>query len=113
MTLSMTAARIGILGRNGSGKTTLLRLAAGLLPPTAGSVQVAGVDPAKDRRAMLRAVGILFQNPDHQIIFPTVEEELAFGLRQMGLPAAVARGRVLAMLEAEGAAIGRGRRLPR
>lgn len=102
VTLSMTAARIGILGRNGSGKTTLLRLAAGLLPPTAGSVQVAGVDPAKDRRAMLRAVGILFQNPEHQIIFPTVEEELAFGLRQMGLPAAEARGRVLAMLEAEG-----------
>ncbi|NHX28388.1 ABC transporter ATP-binding protein, partial [Escherichia coli] len=48
------------------------------------SVRVAGVDVARDRKAALGAVGILFQNPDHQIIFPTVAEELAFGLRQQG-----------------------------
>ncbi len=84
LTLSLTENRIGIIGRNGSGKTTLLRLLAGLIAPTTGEVSVAGIDPAKDRKAALAQLGILFQNPDHQIIFPTVEEELAFGLRQQG-----------------------------
>lgn len=78
------ASRIGIVGRNGSGKTSLLRVMAGLVPPDQGHVTIAGVDVAKDRKAVLGAVGILFQNPDHQIIFPTVQEEIAFGLMQMG-----------------------------
>ena len=102
--LSLTEARIGIVGRNGSGKTTLLRLIAGLVAPTAGMVRVAGLDPARDRRAMLGQIGILFQNPDHQILFPTVVEELAFGLTQMGQSAAQARGSVRALLAAEGRA---------
>lgn len=102
ISLSLTEARIGIVGRNGSGKTSLLRLMAGLVPPTAGTVRVAGLNPAKDRKAMLRQVGILFQNPDHQILFPTVGEELAFGLTQMGRTAAEARTAVLALLAAEG-----------
>lgn len=80
--------RIGIVGRNGSGKTTLARIIAGLVLPTHGKVRIGGVDVGKDRKAALGHVGILFQNPDHQIIFPTVEEEIAFGLRQMGLVAA-------------------------
>lgn len=79
-----TRTRIGIIGRNGSGKTTLARLLAGLIRPTEGHIDIAGVDVATDRRAALRLVGVLFQNPDHQIIFPTVIEELAFGLRQLG-----------------------------
>ncbi|MCJ8138856.1 energy-coupling factor ABC transporter ATP-binding protein [Falsirhodobacter halotolerans] len=99
--LHLTERRIGILGRNGSGKSTLLRLIAGLIAPTAGHVTVDGADPT-DRRAALRALGILFQNPDHQIIFPTVEEELAFGLRQMGHPAREAEAQVRAVLTAEG-----------
>jgi len=81
-----------------------LRLIAGLVTPTAGAVRVAGLDPATDRKAMLGALGILFQNPDHQIIFPTVEEELSFGLRQMGQTAGEARAAVTALLEAEGRA---------
>lgn len=100
--LHLTEARIGIVGRNGSGKTSLLRLIAGLVAPTSGRLRVAGLDPAKDRRAMLTEVGILFQNPDHQILFPTVGEELAFGLTQIGQSAAEARAAVRALLAVEG-----------
>ena len=100
--LALTEARIGIVGRNGSGKTTLLRLMAGLIAPTTGRVRVDGLDPARNRRALLTRLGILFQNPDHQILFPTVAEELAFGLRQMGLPASEAAAQVAALLAAEG-----------
>ncbi|MEM6303720.1 MAG: ABC transporter ATP-binding protein [Pseudomonadota bacterium] len=84
LSLRCAARRVGVIGRNGSGKTSLARVMAGLVPADAGRVRVAGVDVARDRKAALGTVGILFQNPDHQIIFPTVEEELAFGLRQMG-----------------------------
>ncbi|MEY4983843.1 MAG: hypothetical protein RIR62_2109 [Pseudomonadota bacterium] len=101
--LTLTDARIGIVGRNGSGKTSLLRLIAGLVAPSAGTVRVDGADPA-DRKAMLGRVGILFQNPDHQILFPTVAEELSFGLRQMGLTGAEATARVADALAAEGRA---------
>lgn len=99
--LTLTEPRIGIVGRNGSGKTTLLRLMAGLVAPSAGRVTVEGYDP-KDRKAMLRALGILFQNPDHMILFPTVIEELAFGLVQMGQPKHAAEARAMACLAAEG-----------
>ncbi len=102
LTLDLTEARIGILGRNGSGKTTLLRLLAGLIAPQSGEVRVDGFDPYKDRKATLAALGILFQNPDHQILFPTVEEELAFGLTQQGLPQTEALARAHAALAREG-----------
>jgi len=100
----LTERRIGIVGRNGSGKTSLLRLMAGLVRPTTGQVRVDGIDPAGDRKAVIRRLGLLFQNPDHQIIFPTVEEEIAFGLRQQGRSDAEARSRARAVLAAEGRA---------
>lgn len=102
ITADLTQHRIGILGRNGSGKSTLLRLIAGLISPTSGSVSIGGLDPAGDRKAMLSEIGILFQNPDHMILFPTVEEELAFGLRQMGHTDAAAQTAAHAALAAEG-----------
>ena len=88
VTLSVAERRIGVIGRNGSGKTTLARVMAGLVTPDRGKARVGGVEVARDRKAALAQVGILFQNPDHQIIFPTVEEEIAFGLKQAGQSAA-------------------------
>lgn len=84
LSLTIAARRVGVVGRNGSGKTTLSRLVAGLIAPDEGRVRIAGIDPVKDRKSALSQVGILFQNPDHQIIFPTVQEELCFGLTQLG-----------------------------
>lgn len=104
LTLHLTERRIAILGRNGSGKTSFLRLIAGLVPATSGHVRIDGLDPAADRKAMLNRIGILFQNPDHQIIFPTVAEELAFGLIQQGQTREAAAARVRALLAAEGRA---------
>jgi biotin transport system ATP-binding protein len=101
LSLQMSELRIGILGRNGSGKTTLLRLIAGLIAPQSGTVRIDGFDPFTDRRSALAGIGILFQNPDHQILFPTVEEELAFGLAQQGLPQAKALARANAALAQE------------
>jgi biotin transport system ATP-binding protein len=99
LTLTLSEQRIGILGRNGSGKTTLLRLIAGLVPATLGKVTINGTDPS-NRRAMLTRIGILFQNPDHQILFPTCAEEIAFGMKQMGQSDADQAAR--ALLAAEG-----------
>ncbi|WP_458792873.1 energy-coupling factor ABC transporter ATP-binding protein [Yoonia sp. MH D7] len=84
ITHKTAAHRIGIVGRNGSGKSTLARVIAGLVAPTAGRVRVGGHNLSADRKQALREIGILFQNPDHQIIFPTVREEIGFGLRQLG-----------------------------
>lgn len=104
MTLHLTEARIGIVGRNGSGKSTLLRLMAGLIAPDTGRITVDGIDPSTDRKALLRRLGILFQNPDHQILFPTVEEELAFGLIQLGQGKAEALAAARQRLAQEGRA---------
>jgi energy-coupling factor transport system ATP-binding protein len=79
--------RLGIWGRNGSGKTTLARLLCGLLEPTAGSVTVDGLDTADPGviYEIRRKVGLVFQDPDDQIVETTVEREVAFGLRNLGL----------------------------
>jgi energy-coupling factor transporter ATP-binding protein EcfA2 len=73
---------LAVLGQNGSGKTTLVKHFNGLLKPTGGTVQVGGVETAK--QGMLRLggrVGYVFQNPDHQIFSDTVFDEVAFGPR--------------------------------
>ncbi|MGJ8645622.1 energy-coupling factor ABC transporter ATP-binding protein [Marinomonas colpomeniae] len=102
LSLDTNVRRLGVIGRNGSGKSTLSRLLSGLIDTTSGQLEIAGFNPFKDRRAALREVGLLFQNPDHQIIFPTVLEELTFGLRQLGQDKTEAKKNVLEMLSAFG-----------
>ena len=102
--LSLRQRRIGIVGQNGSGKSTFARLLAGLIAPDNGTVTLGGVDVFKDRKAALRAIGVIFQNPDHQIIFPTVQEEIAFGLQQLGMDKTAASNRALDVLAAHGRA---------
>ena len=104
VTVELSEKRIGIVGRNGSGKSSFARLLAGLIVPDAGNVAIAGVDVAKDRKNAVSTVGIIFQNPDHQIIFPTVGEEMAFGLQQMGVPRAGAAEKAALVLSEHGRA---------
>jgi biotin transport system ATP-binding protein len=102
--LRLDERRIGLIGDNGSGKSTLLRLMNGLLLPTHGQVTVAGLETARHRKELPAEVGFVFQNPDHQLIFPTVGEEVAFGLTERGLPTPQARRQVVALLERHGCA---------
>lgn len=71
-----------LLGTNGSGKSTLLRLLAGLLPPQSGDIRV------------LHPVGFVFQNPDHQLVMPTVGADVAFGLVEEKLAIPMIQARV-------------------
>ena len=93
------AKRIAVLGRNGSGKSTLSRLICGLDRPSQGTIHINDIDVYHDRRAALDTIGMIFQNPDHQIIFPTVIEEIVFGLTQMGVEKQVADQRAMSYLE--------------
>lgn len=91
---------IALLGPNGSGKTTLAKHLNGLLKPSQGSVTVEGRDTRTTRIAELaRQVGYAFQNPDHQIFAPTVQEEIAFGPRMQELPRAIVTQRVAEALD--------------
>lgn len=85
LTLNLREPRIGLIGDNGAGKSSLLRLISGLDQPQQGRVIVSGNDPQDGRRRQSSPhVGLMFQNPDDQIIFPTVAEELAFSLTARG-----------------------------
>lgn len=76
---------IAIVGENGAGKTTLVKHVTGLLKPTSGVVLVDGEDTKSTSTARLsRKVGVAFQNPDHQLFSESVEEEMAFALRNFG-----------------------------
>lgn len=95
--------RLALIGQNGSGKTTLVRHLNGLLRPTAGKVIVDGVDAASLTVAQLAArVGLVFQDPDRQIFAGSVEDEVSFGPRNLGVRGAALRGAVEAALDATG-----------
>ncbi|MCL2091322.1 MAG: energy-coupling factor ABC transporter ATP-binding protein [Micrococcales bacterium] len=90
--------RIGVVGANGSGKSTLLRLLDGLVAPDTGRVRVAGLDPVRDGREVRRRVGFCFQDPADQIVMPVVADDIAFGLKNRGVPTAERDRRVAAVL---------------
>jgi energy-coupling factor transport system ATP-binding protein len=87
---------LAIVGPNGSGKSTLVRHLNGLLLPTAGQVQVNGLLTSDPRNlwAIRQRVGMVFQNPDNQIVASTVEEDVAFGPENAALPPDEIRRRV-------------------
>ncbi|MGW4533882.1 energy-coupling factor ABC transporter ATP-binding protein [Nocardia sp. NPDC004340] len=83
--LRLSERRIAVVGANGSGKSTFARLLNGLQVPTSGTVRVDGLDTRKQGRAVRKRVGFVFQDPDVQIVMPTVAEDLAFGLKHHGV----------------------------
>ncbi|WP_082696858.1 energy-coupling factor ABC transporter ATP-binding protein [Kocuria rosea] len=97
--LSLDEHRIAVIGLNGSGKSTLVRLLNGLLLPTRGTVHVDGLSTAKDAKLIRRQVGFVFQNPENQIVMPLVDEDLAFGAKNLGLRGAELTARVDGVLE--------------
>jgi len=91
---------VAIMGENGAGKTTLVKTFNGLLLPTTGKVTVDGVDTRESSPARLsKDVGLVFQNPDHQLFSETVREELAFSLRNFGYDEETIQRRVTTILE--------------
>ncbi|MFA6700872.1 MAG: energy-coupling factor transporter ATPase [Thiomicrospira sp.] len=93
---------LAIIGPNGSGKSTFIRHLNGLFLPNAGKVTVDGMDTAdeKNLRAIREKVAFVFQNPDNQIVASSVEEDIAFGPENLGLPPAEIDRRVEAALAA-------------
>ena len=117
LSLRLEQPRIGLIGDNGAGKSSLFRLLCGLEQPQSGRVQwgsVAGVAttqatttapaPVSATTPVVGQVGMMFQNPDEQIVFPTVQEELALSLRVRKLPRAQALLQARALLQERGLA---------
>ena len=102
LNLQLADQRIGLIGDNGAGKTSLLRLLCGLETPDSGQVLSGGKSLHDSASARVRWVGMMFQNPDDQIIFPTVIEELALGLQPQGLSKKEAKVQALQFLQARG-----------
>ena len=93
-----------VLGHNGSGKSTLAKTFNGVLLPAGGKVYVEGMDPTDENLllAIRRTVGMVFQNPDNQIVANVVEEDVAFAPENLGIPTAEIRRRVDEALSAVG-----------
>ena len=95
---------VAVLGHNGSGKSTLAKHLNAILLPTGGKVWVDGVDTADEARLLdiRRAIGMVFQNPDNQIVANVVEEDVAFAPENLGVPPQEIRRRVDDALKAVG-----------
>ena len=97
VTLSIEAGSfVAVLGHNGSGKSTLAKHMNAILLPSGGTVYVDGIDTADENRLLdiRRAVGMVFQNPDNQIVANVVEEDVAFAPENLGVPPEEIRQRV-------------------
>lgn len=95
---------MAILGHNGCGKSTVAKLVNGILVPTEGKVTVAGMDTADEDKTVdiRRNVGMVFQNPDNQIVATIVEDDVAFGPENLGVEPSEIRKAVDAALKAVG-----------
>ena len=92
----------GVVGPNGGGKSTLLRLINGLLRADSGNVRVADLNPATEPYVVRRRVGMLFQNPENGLVAPFVEDDVAFGLENLGVEREEMRERVREAIRAVG-----------
>jgi energy-coupling factor transporter ATPase len=93
---------VGVVGPNGGGKSTLVRLLNGLLKADSGSVRVGQLDPATEPYLVRREVGMLFQNPENGLVAPFVEDDVAFGLENLGVEREEMRERVRGAIRAVG-----------
>lgn len=95
---------IGILGHNGSGKSTLAKQLVSLLFPTSGTILLKGIDTSDEKNVLKirQTAGIVFQNPDNQFVANVVEEDVAFGPENLGIPEDEMIGRVENALRATG-----------
>ena len=103
--VSMTVRRgemTAVLGRNGSGKSTLVKLMNGLILPDAGTVLTDGMDTSDDSLVwkIRQRAGMVFQNPDNQLVATMVREDVAFGLENIGVPSEEMPARIDAALTA-------------
>jgi biotin transport system ATP-binding protein len=103
VSVTLAEHRVGVVGANGSGKSTFARLLNGLVVPASGTVTVDGLSTAEQAKEVRRRVGFCFTDPDAQIVMPTVQEDVAFGLRKR-LPKDEVARRVTAALAAYGLA---------
>lgn len=92
--------RLSIIGNNGSGKTTLALLISSILKPAEGEIRIKGLNPAVagESQIIKSKVGLVFQNPDNQLVSTTVEREIAFSLENLNIPHPELRERVEASL---------------
>ena len=96
---------IGLIGHTGSGKSTLVQHLNGLMKPTSGTVEVAGLstaDPEAAKKGLRQRVGLVFQYPEHQLFEETVEKDIAFGPKNLGLSEEEVTSRVKEAMETVG-----------
>lgn len=104
VTVSIPQPRVAVIGANGSGKSTFARTLNGLIAPTEGALEVAGIDVVREPKSARGAVGFLFSNPDAQILMPTPAEDIALSLKAAGVPRALRAERAIEALRGYGLA---------